>query len=334
MAGKALVTGSTGHIGNNLTERLLDSGREVRALVLPGESHNPIHRLKSRYHDRFEIIEGDILDRGSIPDWLDDVSTVFHLAGMIYTSSDRDMIARMKQVNVGGTANIAAAILQADKTIRMVYASSIEALKKPGLIAGDEDFDKVFSVSGMPYAASKGKASRLLHERLEHGLDHVIVCPTAVIGKNDYEPSMIGNVIRNSCKRIPFAIPGYFNWVDVEDVCTMMMLAEDKGKTGEYYLAYGQDADFHELTAIARAYDHKSDRCIYLDDFTSFIIGKAISWMSSYTRRFDGFPLAYAHSMLRSYKGISEHLRQKSAKLGYNPGSLEIAIEGALTIPG
>ena len=36
-----LVTGATGHLGNTVAHRLARAGRQVRALVLPGEEHAP-----------------------------------------------------------------------------------------------------------------------------------------------------------------------------------------------------------------------------------------------------------------------------------------------------
>ena len=37
-----LVTGATGHIGNVLVRELLARGEQVRALILPNESREPL----------------------------------------------------------------------------------------------------------------------------------------------------------------------------------------------------------------------------------------------------------------------------------------------------
>ena len=50
-----LVTGATGHIGNVLVRTLLEKGRKVRALVLPGEDLSPLQGLD------VELVEGDVL---------------------------------------------------------------------------------------------------------------------------------------------------------------------------------------------------------------------------------------------------------------------------------
>ena len=40
-----LVTGATGHIGNVLIRQLLEKGERVRAMILPGESCQPLEGL-------------------------------------------------------------------------------------------------------------------------------------------------------------------------------------------------------------------------------------------------------------------------------------------------
>ena len=57
---KILVTGAGGWLGSELTERLLEQGNDVRALVL--FTSNKLKKLKDEYLNNLEIIEGDICD--------------------------------------------------------------------------------------------------------------------------------------------------------------------------------------------------------------------------------------------------------------------------------
>ena len=55
-----LVTGATGHLGNTVAHRLARAGRQVRALVLPGEEHAP------QLPEGVEAVAGDVRSPASL----------------------------------------------------------------------------------------------------------------------------------------------------------------------------------------------------------------------------------------------------------------------------
>ena len=55
-----LVTGATGHLGNTVAHRLARAGRQVRALVLPGEEHAP------QLPGGVEAVAGDVRSPASL----------------------------------------------------------------------------------------------------------------------------------------------------------------------------------------------------------------------------------------------------------------------------
>ncbi|MBC8019511.1 MAG: NAD(P)H-binding protein [Verrucomicrobia bacterium] len=68
--GSILITGATGFIGRRLTQRLLDDGFSVRCMV---------RRTSSAMPDGAEIIQGDLLEPGTLGQTLAGIDTAYYL---------------------------------------------------------------------------------------------------------------------------------------------------------------------------------------------------------------------------------------------------------------
>jgi uncharacterized protein YbjT (DUF2867 family) len=80
---RCLVTGATGYIGSRLVPRLLDRGVTVRAMA-----RNP-ERLKGvEWHDRVEVVRGDLGDTDSLSAAFDGIDVVYYLVHSMGTSAD------------------------------------------------------------------------------------------------------------------------------------------------------------------------------------------------------------------------------------------------------
>lgn len=235
-----LVTGATGHIGNVLVRQLLAMGERVRALVLPDEDKTPIQDLD------IEIIEGDVLDYPSLLKAFHGIDTIFHLAGMISILPDKDQF--LHSVNVAGTRNVLQAARQADVS-RLVYTSSIHALRRiPHGTIIDESvpFDPINAISS--YDRSKAQASLEVVYAIQQGMNAVICCPTGVIGPYDFRRSEMGALIHDLAQRkFMLYIDGAYDFVDVRDVANGLILARDKGVTGESYILSGEHISLIEV---------------------------------------------------------------------------------------
>jgi dihydroflavonol-4-reductase len=235
-----VVTGATGHIGNVLVRQLLARGEKVRAII-PGQED-----LSSLQGLEVEIIRGDVRDYDSLLKGIQGASTVYHLAGIISILPGKGKI--LEEVNVQGTRNMVNACL-ASGSPRLVYTSSIHALKEPrqGLVITEsQPFDPV-AVLG-DYAKSKARASLEVLKGIEQGLDALIVCPTGVIGPYDFKDSEMGHLIRTFLQRkLPAGVNGAYDFVDVRDVATGMILAAARGKKGEVYILSGEHITIKNL---------------------------------------------------------------------------------------
>ena len=240
-----LVTGATGHIGNSLIRELLDRGERVRALVLPGESCDGLECMD------VERVEGDVLDPASLARAMQGVDVVYHLAGIISIMPGKNDLLRA--VNVQGTINVAREARKAGVR-RMVYTSSIHALGRPphGTVIDESIGWDVHNPSG-EYDRTKAEASVALLEEVKAGLDAVIVCPTGVLGPFDFRHSEVGHLLRSWMKPRPHVyVDGWFDWVDGRDIARGLVLAAEKGRTGEAYILGGNRVHLQELQKLVQ----------------------------------------------------------------------------------
>ena len=70
-----LLTGSTGHTGRRVAQRLLERGARVRCLV-----HTRDHESRLPRHDRLEIVHGSAQSAADLAVSLEGINTVIHLA--------------------------------------------------------------------------------------------------------------------------------------------------------------------------------------------------------------------------------------------------------------
>jgi dihydroflavonol-4-reductase len=235
-----VVTGAAGHIGNVLVRELLSRGESVRAVIPPFEDAVSLAGLK------VEMVEGDVLEINSLKQAFEGSDVVYHLAGIVSISPGMSKL--LYRVNVEGTRNVVEACLKT-AVRRLVYTSSIHAIKEPphGTVV-DETFpfdpDNVLG----DYAKSKAQASLEILKGVDRGLDAVIVCPTGVIGPYDYKISEMGQVIIDFVKRrLKSYIAGAYDLVDVRDVAMGIILACEKGNSGESYILSGAQITIPDL---------------------------------------------------------------------------------------
>jgi dihydroflavonol-4-reductase len=238
-----LVTGATGHIGNVLVRELLGGGQRVRALVRPGKTPLALAGLD------VEIVPGDILNVDSLERAMQGVSLVYHLAASISLAAGPD--PETERVNLSGTHNVIAA-MQSSGAARLVYASSIYALRKP---AGDTPIDESqpFDVlrSQGAYDRSKARASLAVQQAVADGLDAVIVCPTAVTGPYDFHNSETGRAIRLYMPPgLKFTVQGAYDFIDVRDTAHGFILAAAAGRRGETYILGGDRLTIKEMAQM------------------------------------------------------------------------------------
>ncbi len=315
-----LVTGATGHIGNVLVRELVARGEQVRALVLPGESCDSLSGLP------IEMVVGNVLDPDTLDRWMKGVRLVYHLAGIVSIMPGDEEI--MYRVNVEGARNVARAALKANVK-RMVHTASVHAFRRePHGVTMDEKTPLFLDGEAGAYDRTKAKGVQAVLEAVNEGLDAVIVCPSGVIGPHDYFDSEMGELVKTfATPKIHFIINGAYDFVDVRDVVQGMILAAEKGRTGEKYILSGEQVSLRWLLK-------KTQQIAGLRSPSLVVPFNLALFFSKYTqyfyRRLKKTPQFTSYS-LQTVSENSRFCRNKSEKeLGYRARPLEESIRDYL----
>lgn len=237
---KTLVTGATGLVGSAVVRRLVARGRAVRAMVEPGATVRALDGLD------VEVVRGDIRDRDAVHRAHEGVRSVYHLAA-IYKLWLPDTKV-MYDVNVEGTKNVLFAAMRAGVD-RVIHTSSIAAVgfAEPGALA-DESTEFNYWGDADHYMRSKWLSERDALRFAAEGVPVVVVNPAFVFGERDSGPTPTGSFIVEALRgRVPGYATGGFNAVDVDDVAEAHVLAEEKGRVGERYIAGGHNVTYQEF---------------------------------------------------------------------------------------
>lgn len=258
---RLIVTGATGHIGNNLL-RMIDLKKyEVIAIVLKNDSFIKI--LPSGIN----VVYGDICDKKFINKLIKKDDVIVHLAGVIdITKRNKSLLYK---VNVEGTKTIADAALNVKAY--MIYVSSVHVLKshknEPLKETNPLDCESKFS----EYEKTKREATQYIFDLEKKGLKATVIYPSGIIGVNDYRKSELGTLlikIRNN--KLPFCIRGGYSFVDVEDVCKAIIKIIDDGIWNDSFIISGEYKTIFELINITQEITGSKRKIIPLPRFLAY----------------------------------------------------------------
>lgn len=236
---KALITGATGLVGNNVARLLLQRGAEVRVLARASSDPRPLEGLP------LEVVRGELREPDSLPTALAGVDLVVHAAAHVHIGWTGLDAART--VNVEGTRALARAARQSG--CRMVHVSSIDAL---GLTPGGVSDEETPPTNGVlcPYVITKREAEQALQEEVSAGLSAVIVNPGYVVGPWDWKPSS-GRMLLQVAKGWALCAPlGSNCYCDVRDVAAGILAAAERGAPGRRYILAGDTLSYFQAWRI------------------------------------------------------------------------------------
>ena len=239
---KVFLTGGTGFIGGHVARKLRERGDDVRALARNPEKGAALTALGC------EVVAGDLSDGTAIANGLEGADAAIHCAAVYEVGIPQSEHKAMYEANVVGTENALRGALEAG-TPKGVYVSTVGAFGNTRGEVVDETYEHPGTGYTSYYEQTKHEAHQIAKRLIaEEGLPCVIVQPGGVYGPDDH--SEIGNQLNQFLAgRMPLlAFPDAgFNLVHVEDVADGVLLALDKGRTGEAYVLGGQITTMREM---------------------------------------------------------------------------------------
>jgi dihydroflavonol-4-reductase len=316
---KVAITGASGYLGNCLCRALKE--KDVRVKVL-------VHKNKNEFENTdTEIIYGDILNKTTLKELVDDVDVVYHLAAALSIGEKNRKLVH--EINVKGTQNIIEAC-NSKKVKKLVYFSTIKTLQTSGPNDLLDESAPLITYSDSTYDLSKAEAERLVLQAAEQGLDVVILNPTAIIGPYDSQPSYLGQaLIKIYQNRIPMLVSGGYDFVDVRDVIEGAIQAASKGRKGERYILSGGWLSLKYLSEKIEQITGKKTTKFTVPIFLARAGLPFINLMSEFS---GGQPL-YTSESLDNIKYSNKCISNLKARqeLGYCPRPIENTLADAFT---
>jgi dihydroflavonol-4-reductase len=239
---RAFVTGGTGFIGGHLVRKLRERGDEVVALVRSPDKAADLRELGC------ELVEGDLSSEEAIRKGVEGCDSVFHVGAVYKVGIPKSEREPMWDANVHGTERVLDAAHDAGAK-RIVFVSTCNVFGNTHGKLVDEGYRRDESEGFLSfYDETKYRAHLVAEDRLEKGYPIVIVQPAGVYGPHDH--SEIGNMIdqaRTGKLKLKMFPETGFMLIHVEDVAEGILLAHDKGDTGESYILAGEQTRMGEL---------------------------------------------------------------------------------------
>lgn len=157
---KVLVTGAEGFIGSHLTERLVELGADVTALVQYNSFNNWgwIDAFDNNVKNSINVITGDIREYDNVKRMVKGQEVIMHLAALIAIPYSYLSPMAYVRTNVEGTTNVLESCRDEENIEKIVHTSTSETYGTALYVPIDENHP----MQGQsPYSASKIGADKM-----------------------------------------------------------------------------------------------------------------------------------------------------------------------------
>lgn len=319
MCKKYLLTGATGFLGRAVVGELKRKDAEIHALVMQNDP------LASGLPPGVHIHFGDVCNDQSVEGFFSDAdpqTCVIHIAGIVSVASKPS--GQLYRVNVDGTRNILTHCVR-HHVGKLVYVSSVHAIpEKPmgTVITEDALFSPELVAGG--YAKSKAMATALVFRAAKEGLNASVVFPSGIIGPGGSGMGTMTHMLTSFLSgKLPFAVRGGYDFVDVRDVAAGIAACAEFGSPGKGYILSGHYASVRDIleAANAAAGIKRRVRCLplWLAETVAPLYEKWSIW-----KRQPLFFTPYAVAVLHSNGRFDRTAAAKA--LGYEPRALQTSV--------
>ncbi|MDA2950742.1 MAG: NAD-dependent epimerase/dehydratase family protein [Actinomycetota bacterium] len=249
MSRPKLVIGANGYLGSHVTRQLVAAGHAVRVMVREGANTIGIDDLAT------ERFIGDIWDDDTLRAAMTGCEDVYYC--VVDARGWLTDPAPLYRTNVEGTRNVlevAVAVHRETPLRRFVFTSSYATVnRRRGHVATEAD--EITGERGLTdYVRSRVQAERMVLAAAREGLlPAVAMCVSTTYGPGDWGRTPHGAIIAGAAfGKLPFVLGGIeLEAVGVDDAAAAMILAAERGCTGQRYLVSERMISNAEVVRIA-----------------------------------------------------------------------------------
>jgi len=240
---KIFITGATGYVGSRLVPELLKHNHDITCLFRTPENH-----IHNTIFKQCNIVKGDISDRKSLRNSMDNTDVIIHLAVSTPLTNKKDDYTLYKDINVQGTTNVLDECITA-KPKRILCFSSTAAIGMPRIKYIDEE-TPLQPVNH--YGQSKKEAEELTFSYVQqYQLPIVTLCFPHIYGPGDvHDFFLIIKLLKKGILPQVGLRPNLLPLVYISDAIDAILLALLNGSVGEKYLI--ADDDPHDIRYVRK----------------------------------------------------------------------------------
>ena len=298
----------------------------MRALVLPGD------RLAGVLPESVERTENDIFSASALENFFagtDESTCVIHTAGIVTVASRPD--ASLYRVNVDGTRAILRSAPRMASATRYISAPSMRRPKSPkGMTITETDAVSSEFVSG-DYAKSKAEATSLVFAAAKNGLNASIVFPSGIIGPGDIAGGSMTTMFRSFLAgRLPLAVRGGYDFVDVRDVARGIADCAENGQRGCGYILSGHYTTIRDMLEALKSAAGVRRTVTYLP----LRLARSAAKVCEARRKETLFFTPYSIAVLGSNADFSHSATSRTFGYTPRPALATLRDDGAMAVPG
>lgn len=313
---KTLLTGATGFLGQFILQSLLESGREVRALVRHPEKRDlPWRKL-------VEVVPGDITDLLALEKAIEGVQEVVHCAAMV--SFQKKDHALMRRINVQGTAHVVDLALHYEVE-RLVHVSSIASIGESatGFVVDEQSPWNPKQAKSM-YAKTKYQAELEVFRGIAEGLSAVMVNPGLILGPAQHWHAGTPQLFKRIYEGLRFLTRGSNALVGARDVAeACVRLLDHRNPVGERYILAADNWDYARLFGSIAKHLGKPAPNLFIPRSLALIGGWAVERIATLT----GKPTSLTLESMRSSGSRWEYDGTKITELGFTYTPIEQVLQ-------
>jgi dTDP-glucose 4,6-dehydratase len=251
---RIVVAGGAGFIGSNFVHHLLKHFAEAQVIVVDSLTYaGNLQNLESVASDeRFRFVKMDIADP-QIVDVLAACDVVVNFAAESHVDRSIENAKAFVRTNVEGTYNL----LQASRVAKVGRFVQIGTDEVYGSLGSEGKFTETTPLSpNSPYAATKAAADLLVLSFVHtFGFPAIITRCSNNYGPFQFPEKFIPLMITQAMAGEPLPVYGdgmnVRDWIHVEDHCSGVCAAMQKGRDGEVY-NLGGECEMHNLDVVLR----------------------------------------------------------------------------------